>query len=262
MYYLTAFLGLLISLYFSKWILNLAKDGGLVVTNYRGEQIPVALGIIIITGILGISLFLHLFNVYLDYKMLFIIFGVFTIGFFDDVLGKGDSKGFKGHFKAFFKGKLTTGFIKAIGVPVLLLFYFTIDNYIFLIDLVFISLLVNVFNFFDLRPGRCQKVFFITNLLILPFSKGITPLYIGILSVTLFTLILDLREKGMLGDAGANLLGVITGFQVLSLQFPYRAIVYFLVLILTLVGEKYSFTKIIEKNRLLNYLDKLGRIKG
>lgn len=259
---MTAFFGLFISFIISKWILNLAKDGGLVVTNYRGEKVPVALGIIIICGIMGISLILHLLNTPLDYKLLFVYLGVFTIGFFDDVLGKGDSKGFKGHFKAFFKGQLTTGFIKAVGVPILLLLYFTFDDYIKLIDLIFISLLVNLFNFFDLRPGRCQKVFLITNLLLLPFSKTITPLYVGILAITIATLIMDLREKGMLGDAGANLLGIITGIQVLALQFPYRVIVYLMVFILTFIGEKYSFTKIIEKNRFLNYIDKLGRIKG
>lgn len=230
------------------------------VLNYRKEEIPIAIGIAIMGCIIAVSVILHLFNIgFIDFKLLFIYAGVFIIGFLDDVLQDKENKGFKGHFKAFFQGKITTGFLKALGIPLLLLFYFSWDNYLIIIDLIFVALTVNLFNFFDLRPGRCQKVFLLSNLLLFIFSGSILPLNLSIVGVVIYTLMLDLREKGMLGDSGANLLGVITGLQLLNLPTPAKVVAYLVILALTVIGERYSLTKIIEGNSVLRYLDKLGR---
>lgn len=261
MHYLHLALGIIFAAALSKPILKMAKDGGLTVTNYREEKIPVAIGIAIFASIISMALASHLMNLDVDYKYLLVITGVFVIGLLDDIIQDKENKGFKGHFKAFFKGTLTTGFLKAAGIPLLLLFYFSWDEYTIIIDLIFISLAVNLLNFFDLRPGRCQKVFLGWNILLLPFFTVINPIYLGALGIVSFTLLLDLKEKGMLGDAGANLLGIITGLNLLYLPLEIKYIMYTIVVILTIIGERYSFTKIIEKNPFLRFLDMLGRRK-
>lgn len=260
-YPLSMAIGLVVSLLLSKAVLNLVKDGGMSVINYRKEEIPVALGTAIIGCIIAVSVIFHLTNIALiEFKLLFIYAGVFIIGFLDDALHDKENKGFKGHFRAFLQGRITTGFLKALGIPLLLLFYFTWDNYFIIIDLVFVALTVNLFNFFDLRPGRCQKVFLLSNLILFIFLESIAPLNLSIIGVVLYTLILDLREHAMLGDSGANLLGVITGMLLLNLPIQAKVLTYSIILALTVIGERYSFTKIIERNNILRYLDKLGRI--
>ncbi len=262
MVYLYILIGLILALLLGRPILNLALEGELVVVNYRKEKIPVAIGLVFMAGIVSLAVISHLLQWEVDYKFFFVVTSVFIIGFLDDVVQDKENKGFKGHFKAFFKGKITTGFLKAAGIPAILLLYFSWDNYLVIIDLIFIALTVNLFNFFDLRPGRCQKVFMVTNLLIVvPFINNTQPLSLAILGMALYTLLLDLREKGMLGDAGANLLGVVTGLNLLAIPFRFRIIVYSMVVILTIIGEKYSFTKIIEGNSALRFLDRLGRLK-
>ena len=64
----------------------------------------------------------------------------------------------------------------------------------------------------------------------------------------------------MMGDAGSNVLGISIG---IFMAFGYSMNVkigwlVFLVLI-HILTEKYSLTKIIEKNKVLNFLDRLGR---
>lgn len=64
----------------------------------------------------------------------------------------------------------------------------------------------------------------------------------------------------MLGDTGANILGSTLGYHMtlvlgLELKLPLLALMVFL----NLMAEKVSFTEIIKKYRLLDYLDKMGR---
>jgi len=75
---------------------------------------------------------------------------------------------------------------------------------------------------------------------------------------------LDLKEKGMLGDAGANAMGVLAGAYILSrfgLDFPLIAVYLVVILLLNLLSEGISFSKVIEGNKFLSKLDNLGRLK-
>ena len=69
----------------------------------------------------------------------------------------------------------------------------------------------------------------------------------------------DLREEGMLGDAGANALGAVVGTMVLAgpmwLVWAAAAVL----LALQLASERVSFTRVIESNRVLRAADRLGR---
>ena len=70
----------------------------------------------------------------------------------------------------------------------------------------------------------------------------------------------DLSGKTMLGDFGANALGAGLGYAVASSPLMLvRAGVLGIVVALTLASEKVSFSKVIESNPVLSWVDQLGR---
>jgi UDP-N-acetylmuramyl pentapeptide phosphotransferase/UDP-N-acetylglucosamine-1-phosphate transferase len=127
-----------------------------------------------------------------------------------------------------------------------------------------IALAANTVNLVDLRPGRAIKVFYLWFFLLLGFFWDketlalLAPLAGGLLALAPT----DLKARGMLGDTGANLLGAALGMtSVWATAFSIQLAVVVFLLLLHLFTEKYSLTGIIERNRLLSYLDNLGRSK-
>src|SRR5690554_969722 len=88
--------------------------------NYKGDVIPVGMGIVIIPVIIVNSIFLNYFLINNDKtQQLLLVFlvGIMTmaaVGLIDDLIGNRDETGFKGHILSLLKGKLTTGGLKAI----------------------------------------------------------------------------------------------------------------------------------------------------
>jgi len=83
---------------------------------------------------------------------------------------------------------------------------------------------------------------------------------IPLLSLAVYLLPYDLKEESMLGDAGANFLGAALGTGIF-LTHPFGWQLWWLAagLLLNIAGEFFSFSKIIENNRVLKFLDDLGR---
>ncbi|MFW6279334.1 MAG: hypothetical protein ACOC2G_04000, partial [Bacillota bacterium] len=72
----------------------------------------------------------------------------------------------------------------------------------------------------------------------------------------------EFREKIMLGDSGANLLGVILGYSfTFWSSLGGRFFLTLLLLFLNILSEKFSFSQYIAQNRVLNWLDELGRVR-
>jgi hypothetical protein len=64
----------------------------------------------------------------------------------------------------------------------------------------------------------------------------------------------------MLGDAGANALGAMLGVAACAaLPRPARLALLAVIVALTGISEKVSFTKVIARTPALNWLDMLGR---
>jgi UDP-N-acetylmuramyl pentapeptide phosphotransferase/UDP-N-acetylglucosamine-1-phosphate transferase len=112
----------------------------------------------------------------------------------------------------------------------------------------------NTANLLDLRPGRCAKVFlplWVVGCLVDPGGGAWSA---GLAGAALAALPFDLREEGMLGDAGANALGAVVGTLLLAgpMWLVWAAAV--VLLALQLASERVSFTRVIESNRVLPFV--------
>ena len=248
---------------------NLLVESNCIRPNYKGEMIPVSMGIvflpmIIINGIIVAFFTVNFVSSSLLFMFIFGIMSMFFAGIIDDTIGNRDVSGLKGHFKSLFKGKLTTGGFKAVfGGFVGLIISVSISKKItdIIINTLIIALSTNLMNLFDLRPGRAIKVYLVIMIAIFITLTG----YIQLLPLLILPNVLayfnyDLKAKAMMGDTGSNVLGISIG---MLMAFGYTlnvriAWLVFLVLI-HLLTEKFSLTKIIEKNKVLNFIDKLGR---
>ncbi len=161
---------------------------------------------------------------------------------------------------------MTTGFLKALtGFLMSCIVSLGMTNsYIeFIVNVLIISLFANTLNLFDLRPGRAVKVFLAVSFILLAASIGrlVEALPIIILNVAAWLYIrYDLKEVCMLGDTGANILGITLGYySTLMLDFNFKLLVLAILVILNAISEKLSITEIIDRSRLLSYLDNMGR---
>ncbi len=257
----------IITCIFVRLIANMIINSGKLSTNYKGDKIPGIMGISIIVGCIvtgGIAVALNFIELFLTLYILFSSSFIGFIGLLDDLTGNNQSKGFKGHILCLVKGKLTTGGLKALMGGVV---SFSLAVYIsrslteIVINTLIIGLVTNVINLFDVRPGRALKVFFILSILILTLGRASNYFYI-IIGAVLAYFPLDLKAKGMLGDTGSNFLGVILGTElaVSTGNNLYIGILFVIFMLsINIISEKYSFSQIIDKNRVLRLIDMMGR---
>lgn len=248
---------------------NLLVESNCIRPNYKGEMIPVSMGIVFLPMIIINGIILAFFTVdFISLSCLFIfIFGMmamFFAGIIDDTIGNRDVSGLKGHFKSLFKGTLTTGGFKALfGGFVGLIISVSISKDIIdiVVNTLVIALSTNLMNLFDLRPGRAIKVYLVIMITIFFTLSG----YIQILPLLILPNVLayfnfDLKAKAMMGDTGSNVLGISIGIlMVLGYTLKVRIVWLVFLVLIHLLTEKFSLTKIIEKNKVLNFIDKLGR---
>ncbi|NEW06173.1 hypothetical protein GK047_09135 [Paenibacillus sp. SYP-B3998] len=207
-----------------------------------------------------------------NYRMfMFAATFIFLLGWTDDLLGSKSVKGLKGHWR-YWRDKrvISTGVVKALGTLSVAawLLIATRNGKIPIwemgIELLLLVLITNSMNLLDVRPGRSLKVFIFTSLgLVLVFGGKhqlhlfpITPVLIG--GFLLYRH--DVQAKGMLGDAGANLLGFTLGYGFITVG-PLGLKIFMLVVLIYLHhrAETSSLTRLIEQNKFLNWLDRLGR---
>lgn len=248
---------------------NLLVESNCIRPNYKGEMIPVSMGIVFLPMIIINGIILAFFTVdFISLSCLFIfIFGMmamFFAGIIDDTIGNRDVSGLKGHFKSLFKGTLTTGGFKALfGGFVGLIISVSISKDIIdiVVNTLVIALSTNLMNLFDLRPGRAIKVYLVIMITIFFTLSG----YIQILPLLILPNVLayfnfDLKAKAMMGDTGSNVLGISIGIlMVLGYTLKVRIVWSVFLVLIHLLTEKFSLTKIIEKNKVLNFIDRLGR---
>lgn len=220
--------------------------------NYRGKEIP----------LLGFLFpFLALYHLLLkDVTVAFILLFFGLLGLLDDVWGMKEVKGFRGHFALLLRGRFSTGWLKAVGGIVASLFVgyilYPSNPARILLSAFLISASANFLNLLDVRPGRCLKVFLVLTLLAYLGGARISWFVLGF---SLVYLLYDLREISMLGDAGSNSLGALMGLCFASSPLPLQLTYALFLVSMLLIGEFSSFSRIINGNSVLRFLDALGR---
>ena len=69
----------------------------------------------------------------------------------------------------------------------------------------------------------------------------------------------DIRGLSMIGDVGANSLGIILGVMSTYLSIHIKIIFLLFLSIAHFYSERHSISKLIINNKLLNYIDNIGR---
>ncbi len=271
-YFMTIMLfcvGVAVTLLSIPMISKMLENSGMIRENYRGDMIPVGLGLVFIPTLVINSIILIYSNIVPEkiimiYMLLFASIAMSFVGIIDDSLGNRGVTGLIGHFKALFKGSLTTGAFKAllggfVGLTLAVTLSKSIPNII--VATLVVALSTNMMNLFDLRPGRAIKAYVILAIIIfLASAKFNREVMMLIVPAVLAYFYFDLRALTMMGDAGSNVLGVSIGvFIVSSFDLPVQLVSLVLLVAIHVLTEKFSLTKIIENNKFLNYVDKLGR---
>lgn len=261
------FLPILFSCLLIKPLKELLFNSAMTCINYQNILIPEGMGLIFFISLLPSALMG--FVLYLPNNIVALQFylatGLTLFGFLDDSLGNSEQKGLKGHYKELFLiKKLTSGVLKSsllIFYIFITLFFIYNDILLVLLDTVIIAGMANLFNLFDVRPGRAWKLFYFLFLILLLFIKetNLIMLFYPLLVTGLVYLPFELRNNCAMGDTGSNLLGGMIGFFIIaSSSLTAKALTIILIIFFHLYCEKKSLTVIISNNPFLNYLDKLG----
>jgi UDP-GlcNAc:undecaprenyl-phosphate/decaprenyl-phosphate GlcNAc-1-phosphate transferase len=198
--------------------------------------------------------------------------GVALLGLIDDLLA-GASRGWRGHGGAVLRGQFSTGALKAVGSLALALWVLqgsgsNVGEYLRAVALLVLT--TNLFNLLDLRPGRSAKAFLLLGVLLslvawhgpYPDDAPFVPLWmVGPLAAPILVVgFFDLKERTMLGDVGANLIGAVAGLWLLyAFETTGQLIALAIVLALTVLGEFRSLNTLIERTPLLRQIDSIGR---
>ncbi|CAN5832080.1 hypothetical protein BH23ACT2_BH23ACT2_07640 [soil metagenome] len=245
-------------------------------TNHRGAALPTAGGLVLVLTVVAAEAALGVveaggLNVDAgadDGRRLVVlaVLGFGLLGLVDDVLGSGQSGGFRAHVSALARGQLTSGGVKLLGGGALAVVVMaaiqpgSIGR--ILADGALVALAANLANLFDRAPGRCLKASLFA-FVVLVVLVGAPPELLGVALVVgagLGMLVADLRERIMLGDAGANVLGASLGIGVvLTATPPARNTVLVVLVALNLLSEGISFSRVIDRVRPLRAVDRFGR---
>jgi UDP-N-acetylmuramyl pentapeptide phosphotransferase/UDP-N-acetylglucosamine-1-phosphate transferase len=254
-------------------LLRALEQGGHTRPNYRGRPLPFPFGVLIaaaaLLALVPLTLIARLAPAAVFHPEIVPIalyaLGVLALGLIDDAFGGGEaSRGWRGHGAAIARGEFSTGALKAagsLGLALLAMDQLGLSDGRWLLAAGVLVLATNVFNLLDLRPGRSSKAFVLLGAA-LTIGAGVRPLWaLGLLAApALVAGAYDLRERAMLGDTGANLLGALAGlWLVLTLSGTGQLIALGLLAAITLYGELRSISALIERTPGLRELDSWGR---
>ena len=245
--------------------------------NYRGRKLPTAAGLVMVVAVIIVEAALTVLDALgadvdaasLEPRRLAVlaVLGFGLLGLLDDLGGMGQSGGFTGHLRALRHGQLTTGALKLFGggaLSIVVVAAATTGRSTgrLIADAALVALSANLANLLDRAPGRVIKggaaVF-----AVMAVATGAGPELAGVaiaVGAACGLLVVDLRERCMLGDVGANPLGAVLGVGVVvSCNPEVRLVVLAGVAALNLLSEVVSFSSVIDRVPPLRFLDRLGR---
>lgn len=253
-------------------LLRALTESGHVKANYRERSIAFPFGVLSVAGgllaLIPLALLqqLEVADVLHPETAIVAVYvlGVAFLGLVDDTLG-GEPRGWRGHGGALLRGRLSSGALKAVGSLGLALYatgYAGLSTGRWLLASAVLVLATNAFNLLDLRPGRATKVFVLLGAGLTIGAASARPLWaLGLfVGSALVAGVYDLRERAMLGDTGANLIGALAGlWLVLTLSEIGQAVALVVLAAITVYGELRSISVLVERLPLLRELDSWGR---
>ena len=227
-------------------------------TNFQSRDLPIGFGLVPSFAFILLCLCSHGQGLASAATLILIT----AIGLVDDVFGNADNRGLRGHIRALWAKKITTGLCKmfvCLVVSVSFSFFtYGMDWSRITVLTLLIAGLSNVFNLLDLRPGRCQFVAIVL--------LGIIQLYawsvLGIIGmmVLLITYRPDAQGKVMMGDCGSTTIGAFIALSIQENHGSTGMLLFTTVgILLNLAAERWSFTRLIADSTWLSGIDrKLG----
>ena len=246
-------------------------------TNHRGRPLPTAVGLVLPLAVLGVEALLTTavaLGVDLPAESVeprrlgvLVAVGFALLGLLDDLGGAGQSGGFRGHLRSLARGELTTGGVKLLfgaALSVVVVAASTEGRSLGRLvgDAALVALAANLANLLDRAPGRVLKSSLLAFAVLL-VGAGAEPDLAGVallLGAAAALLLPDVRERAMLGDTGANVVGAALGLGVVLTCSPgVRLAALVSVAALNLVSEVVSFSRVIDATPPLRWLDRAGR---
>ncbi len=240
-------------------------------TNYRGVEVPatgggpVVIASMLVLGTLGTgALWASASTSETGAAVVIALVVMYAAGLWDDLQGDERPRGFKGHLGAARGGRITGGVVKAIagGLTGLACAAILTEDIVEAgLIAVTVALTTNLFNLLDRAPGRAIKVWLLVVVIAAGFASPAWVIAVaGMVGGVLAVLPSDLGEKVMLGDAGVNPMGAVAGIGLATTaRGPALGGIVLALLLLNAAAEKWSFSKVIDSNRLLAALDRMGR---
>jgi UDP-GlcNAc:undecaprenyl-phosphate GlcNAc-1-phosphate transferase len=225
--------------------------------NYRGRPVLFPLGAVLLIAAAA---------AYAAEPSRWLVFlaGVGALGLLDD-LAAGEPRGVRGHARAVLQGRPSTGLIKAVGTLGLAAYASAgagmgASQQVAAIGV--LTLAAHLGNLLDTRPGRSEKALAVVAAVVCIGSWSLTTLepVAALIGPVAFSAWLTLRERAMLGDSGASLIGGMIGILlVTTLSAAALWLALGALILISLYGEFRSISSAIERVPLLEQLDSLGR---
>jgi UDP-N-acetylmuramyl pentapeptide phosphotransferase/UDP-N-acetylglucosamine-1-phosphate transferase len=190
---------------------------------------------------------------------------VFSAGLVDDLSPIGP-RGVRNHLRELAAGRMTTGILKLIVTVASAILVAALlepgGGLSSVAAVVVIAGCTNVWNGLDVRPGRALKWFLlIVGISITARFRFDVGSAAGAWIASWVALPFDLRERAMLGDAGANLLGFTAGVQLAGTLPPSALVPAAIVAIaLNVVADTVTFSRVIAAAPPIRWFDRVGRL--
>ncbi len=240
-------------------------------TNHRGSQVPLSLGYGLAMGYGMVCLVAGFGGAIFDvdprltgWDWLWFALAmtlVFSAGLYDDRQST-QVHGVRAHFGALAQGHVTSGIVKVVAglvAAVIVVVSGGAEGVTTVVAVLLVAGTTNLVNVLDVAPGRALKFSLVA--VVLPLLIEPTGLGWATAGQAAVLLPFDVRERAMLGDGGANLLGFVLGVVVFeSLSIGWMAAALALVLLLNALAETVTLTRIIRATPPLRWLDDLWRI--
>ncbi len=244
-----------------------------VVSNYRGRPVGTWLGpaftVVVASGLVSTALVLAAAGLrpVTGPRLLWValgLVGVSLAGLYDD-LQPNRTRGLVRQLRLLARGRVTSGVVK-LGAIALISFgigwALRLRGGHAVLGAAVMAGCANLWNLLDVAHGRSLKLFLPVTIGLAVAADGLVYHVLGVAApvAAVAALPFDLGERAMLGDAGANVLGLVVGIEAVgALSMSGLWIALGAILALHALSETVTLTRAIRAVRPLRWIDDLGR---